>query len=96
MIGRSAYQKLSPSLVDWYMRQGGRAFNQQRTDRLDDGRDNLFAPMDGTGSAPGEFGCKSRSSSPYTRHLELHPNCKRLLNAAALASVLALVRWVGW
>jgi short-subunit dehydrogenase len=88
-------EKISPSFVDWYMLRKERGFKQQRTNRPDDGRDNLFAPVPGTGSATGSFGQKSKSSSPYTRYLELHPNRKRALNAVALASLVALVRRAG-
>jgi short-subunit dehydrogenase len=88
-------EKLSPSLVDWYMLQQERGFKQQQTDRPDDGQDNLFAPMSGTGSATGEFGQRSKATSLYTRHLELHPNRKRALNAAVLAGLVALMRRVG-
>ena len=73
----------------------GAGFKQQQTDRPDDGQDNLFAPMSGTGSATGEFGQRSKATSLYTRHLELHPNRKRALNAAVLAGLVALMRRVG-
>jgi NAD(P)-dependent dehydrogenase (short-subunit alcohol dehydrogenase family) len=88
-------EKLSPTLLDWYLLQNERGFTQQRTDQPDDGQDNLFAPMSGTGSATGEFGQRAQATSLYTRHLELHPNRKRALNAAVLAGLVALVRRVG-
>ena len=88
-------QKLSPSLVDWYLLQNERGFRQQRSDRPDDGQDNLFAPLDGPGSATGEFGQRSKATSLYTRHLELHPQRQRILNAAMLAGLVALARRVG-
>ena len=88
-------ERLSPALVDWYMLQDERGFKQQRTDQPDDGQDNLFAPLDGPGSATGEFGQRSKATSLYTRHLELHPERKRVLSAAALAGLVALVRRVG-
>lgn len=88
-------EKISSSLVDWYMLRKERGFKQQRTNQPDDGRDNLFAPMPGTGSATGSFGQKSKSSTPYTRYLDLHPNRKRALNAAVVAGLVALVRRLG-
>jgi len=56
-------QSLSPSLVDRYMLQGGRAFKQQRTSRADDRRDNLFEGSTGQGATTGEFGDKAKPKS---------------------------------
>ncbi len=86
---------ISPSLLDRLMLLGGLMFEQQKTDQPDDGRDNLFAPIGGTGSTTGEFGQRSKSTSPYTRHLEQHPNRKRVLLAAAAVGSVALLRRVG-
>ncbi|MDQ3881135.1 MAG: SDR family oxidoreductase [Chloroflexota bacterium] len=88
-------QRLSASLLDWYMLQGDRLFRQQATDRPDDGSTNLFEPAPGTGSTTGEFGDGSNATSLYTRHLELHPNRKRALTVAAWVAALALVRRSG-
>ena len=88
-------QRVSPALLDRYMLQGGRAVEQQRTDEPDDGRDNLFAPLAGTGSATGEFGRRSQTASLYTRVLGLHPNRERAVVAAALVGAVALGRRVG-
>jgi short-subunit dehydrogenase len=88
-------ERISPSLLDAYMLQGGRAFRQQRTDQPDDGRDNLFAPLDGIGSTTGEFGRRSQSVSLYTRLLGLHPNRERALAGAGLGGAIALVRRIG-
>ena len=87
-------QRLSASLLDRYMLQGGRLFNQQRTDKPDHGESNLFRPTTGAGSTTGEFGEGSMSTSLYTRHLELHPNRKRALAAGAILGALALLRRV--
>jgi len=87
-------QRLSASLLDRYMLQGGRAFNQQRTDTPDSGQSNLFEPTTGPGSTTGEFGGGSMSTSLYTRHLEQHPNRKRAIAAGAIVGMLALVRRV--
>jgi NAD(P)-dependent dehydrogenase (short-subunit alcohol dehydrogenase family) len=88
-------EKLSPALVDWYMLQNERGFRQQQTDQPDDGQDNLFAPLEGTGSTTGEFGQRSQAISLFTRHLELHPRRTRMLSAAVLAGLVALVRRAG-
>ena len=80
-----AAQRLSPSLLDRYMLQGGRSFEQQQTNRPDNPRDNLFEPSTGAGSTTGRFGKGSKSTSLYTTLLEFHPNRKR----AAIAAVTA-------
>ena len=78
-------ERVSPKLADAYMLQRGNAFRQQKTERPDDGRDNLFEPMEGTGRTTGRFGQKSKSVSAYTRTFEEHPNRKRLLALGAAA-----------
>jgi short-subunit dehydrogenase len=88
-------QRLSPSLLDRYMLQGGRSFDQQKTDMPDDRRDNLFEPSTGPGSTTGDFGRGSKSTSLYTSTLELHPDRKRAAVAALLLGFLAFVRRVG-
>jgi short-subunit dehydrogenase len=88
-------QWLSPSLLDRYMLQGARAWKQQKTNRPDDARDNLFEASTGAGSTTGEFGEGSKSISLYTTYLELHPERKRVAMAALLVGFLALVRRIG-
>jgi short-subunit dehydrogenase len=88
-------QWLSPSLVDRYMLQGGRMWEQQRTDRPDDRRDNLFTPSTGPGSTTGEFGRGSKPTSLYTRYLELHPNRKRAVVGMFMLAAAGLVRRAG-
>jgi short-subunit dehydrogenase len=88
-------QWLSPSLLDRYMLQGGRLWEQQKTAQPDNRRDNLFEPSTGPGSTTGEFGEESKSTSLYTSFLELHPNRKRVAIAALLLSALGLVRRIG-
>jgi short-subunit dehydrogenase len=90
-----AGQWLSPSLLDRYMLQGGRAFEQQKTQRPDDHRDNLFDASTGPGSTTGQFGEGSKSTSLYTTYLELHPNRKRIAAGALMLGALALVRRIG-
>ncbi|HEV2093315.1 MAG TPA: SDR family oxidoreductase [Rubrobacter sp.] len=85
-------ERISPSLLDRLMLARGTMFEMQKTDRPDDGRDNLFEPVRETGSTTGEFGKLSRSTSLYTRHLEQHPNRKRILLGLAAAGAVALVR----
>jgi short-subunit dehydrogenase len=88
-------QWLSPSLVDRYMLQSGRAFEQQKTDLPDDRRDNLFDPSTGPGATTGQFGAGSRPTSLYTRLFELHPMRKRAAVAALAAALVTLIRRVG-
>jgi short-subunit dehydrogenase len=88
-------QRLSPSLLDRYMLQGGRTFKQQMTTEPDDRRDNLFEPSTGPGSTTGEFGQNSKSTSLYTELLELHPARKRFVVGAALLSALTVLRRIG-
>jgi hypothetical protein len=88
-------QRLSSSLLDRYMVQGHRMISQQKTDRPDDRRDNLFDPSTGPGSTRGEFGDGAKPVSLYTRELELHPFRKRALTLAALLAAIAVVRKVG-
>jgi short-subunit dehydrogenase len=88
-------QRLSPTLLDRYMVEGRRMEQQQRTDKPDDRRDNLFEPSTGSGSTRGEFGDGAKSTSLYTRELELHPMRKRALALVALFAGLAVIRRVG-
>jgi short-subunit dehydrogenase len=88
-------QWLSPSLLDRYMLQGGRAWKQQVTRQPDDARDNLFDASSGPGSTTGEFGEGSKSTSVYTSQLELHPQRKRVATAVLIVGLLALVRRLG-
>jgi short-subunit dehydrogenase len=88
-------QWLSPTLVDRYMLHDGRAVKQQRTDRPDDRRDNLFEPSSGPGSTTGDFGEDARPDSVYTQVFELHPIRKRAATTGLLLASLALIRRVG-
>jgi NAD(P)-dependent dehydrogenase (short-subunit alcohol dehydrogenase family) len=80
-------QRLSPALVDWLMVSGGRGFTEQRTNRPDDGRDNLFAPMTGTGRVAGAFGAHSQTISVYTRYVALQPPAVRIAAGTACAGM---------
>ena len=88
-------QRLSPSLLDRYMLQGGRVFEQQKTKRPEDARDNLFDASTGPGATTGDFGADAKPNSLYTTHLELHPERKRLANAMLVGGLLLLVRRLG-
>jgi hypothetical protein len=86
-------QAISPPLVDQYFLRSGQGFKNQRTDRPDDGVDNLFEPLSKTGSAHGEFSAESKPNSLYTRHIELHPARKLLLaGVVALGAAFATQR----
>ena len=84
-----ALERLEPRLADAYLRGPGNAFEQQKTDAPDHGRDNLFAPVDGPGSTTGRFGTGSKSRSMYTRLLEEQPGRKGVLAAAAGLGVVS-------
>lgn len=88
-------QRISPSLVDWYLLAPGRIVENQQTDRPDDERDNLYEPSTGSGATSGEFGQKSRTTSVYTQYFGLHPSRGRALVGVGLAGMVAVVRRVG-
>lgn len=88
-------ERISPELADRYMLFQGQAFDQQKSDRPDLERDNLYRPIHGTGRSVGKFGGKSKSRSLYTTLLEQHPGRKRLLALGALAGVALLLFGAG-
>jgi len=71
-------QRLSPTLLDRYMTWKRQMITQQLTEEPDDGVDNFDGPVPGRGSAEGDFGQKSKTTSLYTRYLEMSPNRKRV------------------
>lgn len=85
-------QRISPSFVDRFMLLGGAAFKLQQSDEPPRPGDNLFTPMEETGTITGEYSHRSTTFSPFTRHLEPYPNRKRLLLAAAAFGAFALLR----
>jgi NAD(P)-dependent dehydrogenase (short-subunit alcohol dehydrogenase family) len=85
-------QRISPALVDWYLSGPGRIVENQKTDRPDDGQDNLYQPSHGPGRSTGEFGRRSKSVSLYTRWLGLHPARGRVVVAAAVAGAAVALR----
>lgn len=88
-------QRISPSLLDRFMLMRGHMFKMQQAAQPDNAQDNLFAPMDGTGSTTGDVGKWSKTTSLYTRHLEQYPSRKRALLTAATLATVALIRSVG-
>src|SRR5690606_37941255 len=88
-------QRISPSLVDWYLSGPGRIVDVQRSDQPDDGRDNLDDPSHGPGETTGRFGHRSKSVSLFTRWLGLHPARGRSAAVVALVAAIALVRRAG-
>ena len=80
-------QRLSPTLLDRYMTWRRQMITQQMTQEPDDGVDNFDRPLPGRGSAEGDFGEKSKTTSLYTRYLEMSPNRKRV---ALLLAALGL------
>jgi hypothetical protein len=90
-----AGQRISPALVDWYLLGPGRIVETQKTDRPDDGRDNLYQPSDGPGRTTGEFGRRSKSTSLYTRWFGLHPARGRVAVAATVAAGVVALRRIG-
>jgi hypothetical protein len=89
-----AAQRLSPSLVDWYLLGPGRIMDGQRTDRPDDVRENMDRPTDPSRSA-GRFAAESKSTSLYTTVFGLHPARGRVAVAAALGAAAVAVRRAG-
>lgn len=90
-----AAQRLSPALVDRFLLGRGRIVDNQRTDRPDDGWDNLDQPSRGPGRTVGQFGQRSKSTSLYTTFFGLHPVRGRLAAAALLCGAVAVARQVG-
>jgi short-subunit dehydrogenase len=88
-------QRLSASLLDRWMLLGDRMVRQQRTDRPDDRRDNLFDPSTGPGAITGAFDGEVKRQSWYTQMFELHPIRKRLATIAFWLGLVALVRRAG-
>jgi short-subunit dehydrogenase len=85
-------QRLSPWLLDRYMTWRRQMITQQLTEQPDDGVDNFYAPLPGSGSAEGDFGENSKGTSLYTRYVEAHPNRKRAALLLAAIGIGAAVR----
>ena len=85
-------ERISPALVDRLLLTGGGGFKLQKTRDPDDGRDNLFAPMPGSGAVRGDFDKLAKPTSWYTEFIELHPERKPLIFAVATLGALRLLR----
>jgi NAD(P)-dependent dehydrogenase (short-subunit alcohol dehydrogenase family) len=88
-------QRISPRLTDWYLSGPGDAVAGQRTDRPDEGTDNLFSPSTGPGRTTGDFGQRSKSTSVYTRLIAPHPAIVRAGIVAGMAVAGIVLRQAG-
>ena len=88
-------QRVSATLVDRWMLLGDRMVDQQRTDKPDDRRDNLFSASTGPGAVRGDFDGEVKPTSWYTSVFELHPARKRLVTVAFWLGLVALLRRAG-
>jgi short-subunit dehydrogenase len=76
---------LNPKLVDWFMLQNDFIYQQQLSEEVEDGLDNLYSPMYGQGRIEGDFGSMTKPTSLYTRLVSMNPiPLSRLLMAAPL------------
>ena len=85
-------QRISPSLVDRLMLARDAMFRLQKTDKPDNGYDNLFEPTPGPGSVRGAWSDEALPYSWYTRHLEQHPYRKPLVYGALGYALWRLLR----
>jgi NAD(P)-dependent dehydrogenase (short-subunit alcohol dehydrogenase family) len=83
-------ERINPGLLDWYLLKRDRGVRQQKSDRPDDGIDNLEAPLDEEGATRGEYGEDVQSVSVYTSALEEHPRRKALVLGGAALGAAAL------
>ena len=93
--GALLMRRLSPALVDKVMILGGLAFRMQKSNRPDDGVDNLYAPVPNSGAVEGAYGKETVLGNGYARTFEFHPMRQRLAVAGALLALAALVRRAG-
>ncbi len=85
--------RIAPRSAGTLLLRAGKVVQKQRTDRPDDGSDNLFSPSTGPGAAEGTFGQRAKSSSLYTAALEQHPErIRAVLAGAAVLGFTALRR----
>jgi short-subunit dehydrogenase len=85
-------ERLSPRLVEWGMTVRGIGFALQKSDRPDDGVDNLFAPAPDDYRVRGEFHDLTVPGNTYTRVFEFHPVRQGLAVAGLLLGLGALIR----
>ena len=87
--------RIAPRTAPTLLLRVGKVVQKQRTDRPDNGSDNLFTPSTGPGAVEGSFGQRAKSTSVYTTALEQHPQRIRALLAAAALLGAAAVRRPG-
>jgi NADP-dependent 3-hydroxy acid dehydrogenase YdfG len=85
-VGFVAAQRLSPALTDALLSIPAFGTRAMRTDRPDNGTDNVDAPMDGTGQVHGNHPGHVLRRSPVTELLQRLPRPGELLSAALAAA----------
>lgn len=88
--GLALLERISSRAVDLALSLPPVGRGLQRSERPDDGRDNLEAPLEG--DVHGEWGEVARERSWYTSLVALHPGRARLAGAAVLAATLIALR----
>lgn len=87
--------RLAPRSAATLLLRAGGMVQKQRSDRPDDGVDNLFTASRGPGAVDGVFGQRAKSTSLYTTLFEQHPNRVRsVLTGAGLIALAVLRRGV--
>jgi short-subunit dehydrogenase len=85
--------RVAPRSAATLLLRVGKTVQKQRTDRPDDGTDNLFTASTGPGAVEGSFGQRAKSTSVYTTVLEQDPQrIRALLATGAVLGVAALRR----
>lgn len=85
--------RFAPRQAGTLLLRYGKVVEKQRTDRPDNGTDNLFTASTGPGVVEGSFGEPAKSTSLYTTALEQHPGrIRALLTAGSLLGITALRR----
>lgn len=90
--GLAILQRISPRVVDLVMSLPVIGRGLQRSDRPDDGRDNLEAPIDEPGAIHGEWHDMARRRSWYTTLIGLHPVPTRIVALGGLGALLLALR----
>jgi short-subunit dehydrogenase len=83
-------ERLSPALMDRILLAGDMGFRLQKTNEIDDGRDNLYEPNTETGRIHGDF-AELAKPSLFTRVMEIIPSLPVVL-VSMLAGVVTLSR----
>ncbi len=95
--GKSALllRRVSPGFLDKMMTAGGLVFRVQKSNRPDNGVDNLYAPSSKSGIVEGDYGRETILGNGYARTFEFHPMRQRLAAAGILLALAAVVRRAG-